>query len=99
MIKYVSLNVFAMLFLSTFLSGCAVVGAAYDVVTLPIVLVGEAAGGIADAVSGDDDEEKEEKEEKETKEERDNAHESYDNTYNNYDSGYTGTTMNNEYGY
>ncbi len=40
---------------SMLLSGCSVVEAAYDVVTLPIVIVGEAAEGVADVISDDDE--------------------------------------------
>ncbi len=51
--KYIK---YFLLLLSAFwLSACSIVGAVVDVVSLPIVLVGEAAEGIADAVSDDDD--------------------------------------------
>ncbi len=62
--KHSHINFLALMLFSFFLSGCAVVGAAYDVVTLPIVLVGEAAGGIADAVSDDDEDDKKDDDEK-----------------------------------
>ncbi len=70
--KHSHINFFALMLFSFFLSGCAVVGAAYDVVTLPIVLVGEAAGGIADAVSGDDEEDEKDEKKDERKETEDN---------------------------
>ncbi len=57
--KYSGTKLLTIMLLGFLLSGCSIIGAAYDVVTLPIVIVGEAAGGIADAVSDDDEEEKE----------------------------------------
>ncbi len=82
MVKYLNVHVFAVLFLSTFLSGCAVVGAAYDIVTLPIVIVGEAAGGIADAVSGDDEDDKDDEEKSTDTKNDDTSYDNYDR-YNN----------------
>ncbi len=87
--KHSHINFFALMLFSFFLSGCAVVGAAYDVVTLPIVLVGEAAEGIADAVSDDDEDDEDDEKKNEVKEienydkyERNN--DTINRTYNTY---------------
>ncbi len=50
--KFVTFIIF-----SGLLSGCSVVEATYDIVTLPIVIVGEAAEGVANVISDDDDDE------------------------------------------
>ncbi len=57
-----------LLLMSLMLSGCSLFGAVYDVVTLPIVLVGEVAGGIADVVSSDDDDDDDDDDEEAAKE-------------------------------
>ncbi len=53
--KFLHKKTFIIMFFSFFLSGCSLVEATYDIVTLPIVIVGEAAEGAANIISGDDD--------------------------------------------
>ncbi len=59
------------MFFSFFLSGCSLVEATYDIVTLPIVIVGEAAEGAANMISGDDDDDDDDDDDKKDKKDDD----------------------------
>ncbi len=76
--KFSNIKLLAVMLFSFFLSGCSIVGAAYDIVTLPIVIVGEAAGGIADIISDDDDDDDDRYERDDDRYERDDDDDDYD---------------------